>query len=83
MAAGSDFVQVRLTELGTKLAEGNCVRVHSGPHDFVFKPGEIQRVTRAFDWERVLQNQLIDGQPLFELAPETPAKPEKTKKEEK
>jgi hypothetical protein len=60
-----DFVNVRLTEFGAGLGQ---VTVHEGPREFVFKRGDVQRVTRAFEWERVLSRQEQDGKKLFEIA---------------
>ena len=64
-----DFVNVRLTALGVEAAAGGTVKVHEGDHSFYFTPGEEKRVTRAFDWERVLRNQHLNGNPLFEIVP--------------
>lgn len=80
---GEDFVNVRLTEFGASLAP---VVVHAGGtpapdghgarhREFIFKPGDVLRVTRSFEWERILAHERIDGKPLFEIAPE--AKPAK------
>ncbi len=70
---GDDWVQVRLSEFGERYTAGAAVHVHEGQHEFSFHPGEPQRVTRAFDWERILKNVTIAGNPLFEIAP-APAK---------
>ena len=67
--SGEDFVNVRLTEFGAGLGQ---VTVHEGPREFVFKPGDVQRVTRAFEWERILSRQEQEGKPLFEIAPDEP-----------
>lgn len=67
MRAGEDFVHVKLSPLGEKLA-GEHEMVVSDHSVFRFKAGETQRVTRAFDWEKVLKNQHQDGEPLFMLA---------------
>jgi hypothetical protein len=68
--AKDDFVNVQLTEFGKERAAGAVVQVHEGNHSFYFKPGEVQRVTRAFDWNRVLKTQHFNGHPLFEVVPE-------------
>jgi hypothetical protein len=68
--AKEDFVNVRLTAFGENAAAGSVVQVHEGNHSFVFTPGEAQMVTRAFDWNRVLRHQHINGHPLFEIVPE-------------
>lgn len=68
--AGEDFVNVRLTEFGKERAAGSRVQVHAGNHSFYFQPDEVQRVTRAFDWERVLKNEHFNGHPLFEVIPD-------------
>jgi hypothetical protein len=71
---GEDFVHVRLSAAGEKLADGAPVHIGGGNYHFTFHPGESQRVTRAFDWVRVLSNEQIDGEPMFELAePPAPA----------
>lgn len=62
-----DFINVRLTNFGAGLGQ---VTVHEGPREFIFKPGDVQRVTRAFEWERVLSRQEQDGKKLFEVAPQ-------------
>jgi hypothetical protein len=67
---GNDWVEVRLSEFGREYAGDGPVRVHEGPHEFVFKPGETQRVTRAFDWERILKPLAIGGRALFEIVPD-------------
>ncbi|HEX7285692.1 MAG TPA: hypothetical protein VF532_05885 [Candidatus Angelobacter sp.] len=64
--SGEDFVNVRLTEFGAGLGQ---VVVHEGPREFAFKPGSVQRVTRVFEWERILSRQEQDGKKLFEIAP--------------
>lgn len=68
--AGKDFVNVRLTEFGRQQAGTGPLQVHAGNHSFYFEPGEVKMVTRAFEWERVLKNEHINGHPLFEIAPE-------------
>lgn len=65
-----DFVNVRLTEFGKERAAGGPVQVHAGNFSFYFNPDEVQRVTRAFDWERVLKNEHFNGHPLFEMVPD-------------
>lgn len=66
--AGEDFVHVRLTKAGETFS-GGCLHIGGGNYHYDFKPGETKRVTRAFDWERVLKNETTpDGEPLFELA---------------
>ncbi len=67
--SGDDFVEVRLTEFGQALAAGNPVRVNEGVREFVFTPGQAQRVTVAYDWQRVLSQLLINGRHLFEVVP--------------
>jgi hypothetical protein len=71
-----DFVTVRITKFGERFIEqcgGGPLRVHEGGRvgsEFTFAPGETQRVTRAVDWEKVLKNQHINGQSLFEIVEE-------------
>ncbi len=68
----SDFVEVQLSEFGKSLAVGAPVRVQEGVREYVFMPGQAQRVTVAFDWNRVLSRQLINGHRLFEIVPDEP-----------
>jgi hypothetical protein len=65
-----DFVNVQLTDFGKERAGNAPLQVHEGNHSFIFQPGEVKMVTRAFDWGRVLQNQHFNGHPLFEIVPE-------------
>lgn len=73
--AGEDFVNVRLTAFGKERAAGGRLQVHAGNHSFYFEPDEVQLVTRAFDWERVLKHEHFNGHPLFEIAPDKPEGP--------
>ena len=70
---GEDFVHVRLSEAGERIADGAPVHIGGSSYHFTFQPGEAQRVTRAFEWERVLSHEQINGELLFELADEKPA----------
>lgn len=75
---GEDWVNIKLTKFGEQFAAGGPVRVHEGNGpEFAVKAGETLRVTRAFDWERVLKQQHVNGLALFEIAPEEDAKPKK------
>jgi hypothetical protein len=65
-----DFVNVRLTKFGAERAAGGSVQVHAGNHSFVFEPGEVKLVTRAFDWNRVLKNEHFNGHQMFEIVPD-------------
>lgn len=67
-----DWVEVRLSPFGEQYANGAPLRVQEGS-GFVFAPGESQRVTRAFDWEKVLRPWHINGHALFEIVPEEDA----------
>jgi len=63
-----DFVNVKLTEDAEK---HGIVQVHQGKHSFVFKQGTVLRVTKVFDWERILQHERDpQGNGLFELTEE-------------
>jgi len=74
---GGDFVNVKLTAFGESLKQ---VIVHDGGtpdpaarsrhSEFIFRPGDVKRVTRAFEWEKVLRPQEQDGKPLFEITEE-------------
>jgi hypothetical protein len=75
---GKDFVEVRLTPFGEQQAAGGPIRITggggtgdagSGHHDFIFEAGKPQRVTRAYDWERILRHQHSNGHLLFEIVP--------------
>jgi hypothetical protein len=80
--AKEDFVNVRITQFGERYIKecgGGPLRVHEGGRlgsEFAFMPGESQRVTRAVDWDRVLRNQHINGQALFEIVEEESAAPD-------
>lgn len=64
--AGEDFVHIRLTKVGAKLG---AVGVHTSRLSYHFEPGKTYRVLRAFDWEQVLSQRQVEGEPMFELAP--------------
>src|SRR5438105_13750100 len=68
--SGDDFVNVQFTELGKSLAGDAPLRIHEGPREFVFTAGKSERVTKAFDWERVLKNVTVAGTPLLEIVPD-------------
>ena len=63
---GTDWVEVRLTNFGEEHAAGGDLRVQEGS-GFVFRVDQTVRVTRAFDWERVLKPWCINGHALFEM----------------
>jgi hypothetical protein len=67
---GKDFVNVRLTEFGRQQAGSGRVQVHAGNHSFDFAPDDVKMVTRAFEWERVLKTEHVNGHALFEIVPE-------------
>src|SRR5690242_19564453 len=70
--AGEDFVHVRLTAAGEQLAgKGSYVRICAGRCDFTFKVGETQRVTRAYESNKILRHEQHKGQPFFQIVPET------------
>jgi hypothetical protein len=68
--AGKDFVNVQLTDFGKEFASGGPLQVHAGNHSFCFAPDEVKMVTRAFEWERVLKTEHVNGHPLFEIVPD-------------
>lgn len=71
----NDFVEVKLSAAGERAAGGKITLV--GPrYHFTFEPGVAQRVSKAYDWEVVLRNELVDGEPMFELVV-SPAPPSK------
>jgi hypothetical protein len=67
-----DFVKVQLSKKGVEIAGGVPVRIVAGHHEFEFKPGEPQDVTRAFDWPKVLEPQQSGGEAMFEIVDEAP-----------
>ena len=69
----NDWVNVRLTQFGERYLKengGGSLAVHEGS-GFTFRPGEAVRVTRAFDWARVLQPHHVHGHALFEIVTES------------
>lgn len=72
--AGSDFVDVQLTEAGVAFAGGSTLRINVGRRAFAFEPGAPLRVERSYEWGGVLSRQFTPvGEPTFELAPAAPA----------
>jgi hypothetical protein len=65
--SGEDFVTVQLTETGRELCGEGELHVIKGQHHFTFKRDDVQRLTKAFDWQRVLAVEFRDGKPLFEI----------------
>ena len=71
--AGEDFVHVKLSAAGKKMAgEAGVLRLVVGRGHFLFKGDEVLRVTRAYEWEVLLKDETFQGEPMFELA-EQPA----------
>jgi hypothetical protein len=67
--AGEDFVHVELTAAGAKMAgAGKQLRVTVGRSSFLFKVGESQRVTRAYEWTALLKQKHYQGQPVFQIS---------------
>ncbi|HWR37010.1 MAG TPA: hypothetical protein VN622_14200 [Clostridia bacterium] len=67
--AGEEMVHVRLSASGIERAGEGTLRMYGSRYAFEFTPGEVQRVTRSFDWAKVLSNEVNEsGEPLFELA---------------
>jgi hypothetical protein len=64
----SDFVEVKLSARGEEIADGAPMTVAGPNYHFVLEPAKTQRVTRAFDWEKVLSKLHRDGELLVELA---------------
>lgn len=78
--AGEDFVHTRLTVAGEQLAgKGGYVHIVAGRCEFTFKVGSTQRVTRNYEWNKILKTETYKGQPVFEIVPnaenEAPAQP--------
>ena len=66
--AGEDYVHIRLSPAGEKLAgKGGQVQIVAGRCSFIFKVGVSQRVTSAYEWNKVLKNRCYQGQPIFEV----------------
>jgi len=81
--AGQDFVHVQLTAAGAQMAgKGGYVRITRGRCEMTFSVGQAQRVTRAYDWNKVLSGVHFKGQPVFEIVPDAsgnaPASPDAT-----
>jgi hypothetical protein len=65
--AGEDFVHVRLSPAGEKMAgKGGVVRITKGRCSFEFKVGVSQRVTSAYEWNTLLKSVRFQGEPVFE-----------------
>jgi hypothetical protein len=66
----SDYVEIRLTAAGEKLAGGDKgALTYSNRHmHYTFRPGEAQEVVSAYEWTKVLSNVRIGGELVFELA---------------
>jgi len=62
-----DWVWVKLNAKGEEIAKGEPLTVAGAIYQFTFKPGEPQRVTRAFDWGHVLSREHFNGEKIFEL----------------
>jgi hypothetical protein len=66
--AREDFVKVRLTEHGERVAQGHAVNVASGNQYFTFHPGETRDdITRVLDWEKCLKDVRLQDGLMFEL----------------
>ncbi len=62
-----DFVKVRLSAAGEKLADGGPLTIANARSHFTFKAGEVQEVTRAYEWRAFLSQETFNGEPIFEL----------------
>ncbi len=83
--SGNDWVNVRLTVFAEEYVAqsgGGPLRVHEGRFECSILPGETMRVTRAFDWERVLKPIAIAGQSMFEIVQEEEPETESQKQQE-
>ncbi len=79
MALREDWVTIKLTAAGERLANGAPVRVIHGSHSFEIHPGKTLEVTRAFDWEMVLKHETCAGEPLLEIIEAEPKAKVKSK----
>jgi len=78
--AGEDFVHVKLSAAGKKMAgEAGALRLVVGRGHFFFQGDEVLRVTRAYEWEVLLKNETFQGEPMFELAEQSVTEPLKEK----
>lgn len=68
MGERKDFVKVKLSAAGERLADGAPLSIANARWHFTFTPGESVEVTRVLEWESFLALEALNGEPLFELA---------------
>jgi hypothetical protein len=65
-----DFVHVKLSAAGEKMAAGAPLGIANARSHFEFRPGVAQEVTRDYEWNAFLSREIdSDGEPIFELVP--------------
>ncbi len=68
----SDWVQVQLTDAGRTFAgPSGVVHIANGHMQYSFKGTSAPRALRFAEWGKVLSQETINGQPLFELVPDS------------
>jgi hypothetical protein len=69
-----DFVRIKLSAAGEKLANGSPLGIANSRSHFEFRAGQVQEITRAYEWREFLSKETTsDGKPLFELVDAQPA----------
>ena len=62
-----DFVQIRLSEHGRRMAgEHGVVRWANSRRHFEFQAGIPLEVERSFEWNHLLKHELFHGEPILE-----------------
>jgi len=68
----SDWVQVQLTDAGREFAgPSGVIHVANGHMQYTFKGTASTRVLRYAEWGKVLSKETFNGQPIFELVPDS------------
>lgn len=73
MKTRKDFVKIRLSAAGAKLAGAGVLRVHNAHGNHAFKAGQVVEVTRAYEWNKLLSQEKIGSDPIFEIVEDKPA----------
>lgn len=67
-----DFVQIRLSEHGRRMAgEHGVVRWANSRRHFEFQAGIPLEVERSFEWNATLKHERFEGEPMFEEVEES------------
>ncbi len=76
MSPTPDFVDVQLAEAGKQAAGKGALRVANAHFHYEITAGKTVRVTRAYEWNKVLSQLAVNGSPMLEIAPDpAPAAP--------